>query len=32
MVELLLLGSFAPRIFENDQRGVEIKLHTRKIQ
>jgi len=31
MVKLLLLGSIATRIFENDQRGVEIKLHTREI-
>lgn len=32
MVKLLLLGSITTRIFKNDQRGVEIKLHTREIQ
>jgi len=32
MVKLLLLGSIVTRIFENDQRGVEIKLYTREIQ
>jgi len=32
MFNWLLLGPIATRIFENDQRGVEIKLHTREIQ
>jgi len=29
---MILIGSTATRILENDQRGVEIKLHTREIQ